>query len=126
MDVYVDVFNGTKAKFKIQIFASGVRFNYEVDKLESLLSTMKGLSTDNNLYIDERGVGIALADILDSKGIMYKPLGFQQSVILKDEVENLKRELKLERARSVYWHSIAKGMCPSVIGSKEDMEYIMR
>lgn len=126
MDVYVDVFNGTKTKFKIQIFASGVRFNYEVDKLESLLSTMKGLSTDNNLYVDERGVGIALADILDSKGIMYKPLGFQQSVVLKDEVENLKRELKLERARSVYWHSIAKGMCPSVIGSKEDMEYIMR
>lgn len=126
MDVYVDVFNGTKTKFKIQIFVSGVRFNYEVDKLESLLSTMKGLSTDNNLYVDERGVGIALADILDSKGIMYKPLGFQQFVILKDEVENLKRELKLERARSVYWHSIAKGMCPSVIGSKEDMEYIMR
>lgn len=126
MDVYVDVFNGTKTKFKIQIFVSGVRFNYEVDKLESLLSTMKGLSTDNNLYVDERGVGIALADILNSKGIMYKPLGFQQFVILKDEVENLKRELKLERARSVYWHSIAKGMCPSVIGSKEDMEYIMR
>lgn len=123
MDVYVDVFNGTKAKFKIQIFASGVRFNYEVDKLESLLSTMKGLSTDNNLYIDERG---ALADILDSKGIIYKPLGLQQSVVIKDEVENLKRELKLERARSVYWHSIAKGMCPSVIGSKEDIEYIMR
>lgn len=126
MDVYVDVFCGTKTKFKIQVFASGVRYNYEVDNLECLLSIMKGLSTDNDLYVDERGVGKVLADILNSNGIEYKPLRLQRPVILKDEVEDLKRILKLEKARSGYWRSVANGEFPIVVGSKEDREYIIR
>lgn len=126
MDVYVDVFFGTKTKFKVQVFANGIRSGYEVDKLEFLLSIMKDLSTDNDLYVDERGVGIALADILNSNGIEYKPLRLQSPVVLKDEVEDLKRVLKLERARSGYWRGVANGEFPIVVGLKEDREYIIR
>lgn len=126
MDVYVDVFYGTKTKFKVQVFANGIRFGYEVDKLEYLLSIMKGLSTDNDLYVDERGVGLALADILNANGIDYKPLGLQRPVVFKDEVEDLKRILKLEKARSCYWRSVANSEFPIIVGSKEDREYIMR
>lgn len=126
MDVYVDVFCGTKTKFKIQVFVGGVRHNYEVDKLEFLLPIMKGLSVGNKLYVDERGVGLALADILNSNGIAYKPLGLQRPAVLKDEVEDLKRILKLEKARSCYWKSVANGEFPIVVGLKEDREYIMR
>lgn len=126
MDIYVDVFYGTKTKFKVQVFANGIRSGYEVDKLEFLLSIMKGLSTGNKLYVDERGVGLALADILNSNGIEYKPLGLQRPAVLKDEAEDLKRALELEKARSVYWRCVANGEFPIVVGSKEGREYIMR
>lgn len=126
MDIYVDVFQGTKTKFKVQVFADGVRSGYEVDKLECLVSVMEGLSRGNNLYVDERGVGIALADILNSNGIEYKPLGLQRPVFLKDRVEDLKKALELEKARSDYWRCVANGKRTIVVGSLEDMEYIMK
>lgn len=126
MDIYVDVFQGTKTKFKVQVFADGVRSGYEVDKLECLVSVMEGLSRDNDLYVDERGVGLALADIINSNGIEYKPLRLQRPIVLTDKAEDLKRALELERARSDYWRCIANGKHTIVVGSLEDKEYIMK
>lgn len=126
MDIYVDVFQNTKTKFKVQVFADGVRLGYDVDKLECLVSVMEGLSKGNKLYVDERGVGLALADILNSNGIEYKPLRLQRPVVLKDSVEDLKRALELERAKSDYWRCVANGKRTIVVGSPEDREYIMK
>lgn len=126
MDIYVDVFQGTKTKFKVQVFADGVRSGYEVDKLECLVSVMEELSRGNDLYVDERGIGLALADIINSNGIEYKPLRLQHSVVLTDKAEDLKRALELERARSDYWRCVANGKRAIVIGSLEDREYIMK
>lgn len=42
------------------------------------------------------------------------------------ENEELKRKYKLERRKSAYWIMKADGKTPSVIGSKEDIEYITR
>lgn len=124
MDIYVDVFQGTKTKFKVQVFASGVLAGYEVDKLEHLSSMMKGLSKDNNIYVDVMGIGRALADMLDSNGIKYKSLGIQRSVVFTDEVEDLKRALELEKTRSDYWKHIAHGQSVFVAVSPEDLQYI--
>lgn len=111
----VDVFNGTKTKFKVQVFVSGVRTGYEVDKLECLLPLMRGLSTDNDLYVDVRGIGLALADILNSNEIEYKPLGMQRPVVLKDKVKDLKKMLELEKIRSYYWRCVAEGEHPPLV-----------
>lgn len=124
MDIYVDVFQNTKTKFKVQVFADGVRSGYEVDKLECLVSVMEGLSRGNNLYVDERGVGLALADIINSNGIEYKPLRLQHPVVLTDKAEDLKRALELERARSDYWKRVAHGQSVFVAASPEDLQYI--
>lgn len=40
------------------------------------------------------------------------------------ENEELKKKYELERRKSAYWIMKAYGETPSVIGSKEDIEYI--
>lgn len=42
------------------------------------------------------------------------------------ENEELKRKYELERRKSAYWIMKADGKTPTVIGSKEDIEYITK
>lgn len=42
------------------------------------------------------------------------------------ENEKLKKKYELERRKSIYWIMKADGKTPSLVGSKEDIEYITK
>lgn len=42
------------------------------------------------------------------------------------ENEELKKKYELERRKSTYWIMKADGKTPSLVGSKEDIEYITK
>ena len=55
--------------------------------------------------------------------VLLKKCAEEQDRLLP-ETEELKKKYELDRRKSAYWIMKAYGETPSVIGSKEDIEYI--
>jgi hypothetical protein len=90
--MYVDMFLN-EGNHRVIIYRNGLSENLQSKNMELLAKFVASRITcsDDECYIDKRGIGICLTDYLDKFGVAYTPMGHSGFLNL-DKVANDKRE----------------------------------